>query len=404
MRMAWASLLVLVSLGGCGGTADRVAPGEPAARTDGGRAQYAPESTATADTEMQQPFRDGSIPQGELRGSINGVPVEGFRAFLDDGEFLKLYTGEEPDFEYGTRLLFFTDLEEVAGESRRITEESGFDSWHIHISSQDHDGLDEILMSGYRLDLRMGDESDFTVSATLRLVAEGEYPIQLEGTVPVKTSGIVSHQGVIDRSVDHEDLIAYLAQEHVRQEFAGRDVVFHKPQTWMMQRGGERADRPAEAYYIALFSVDGAAIEARKLQFAKRDEQWAVRNVLPNHAIHAAHRLNPPRRPKPPYIFEPLAAARFESTLYADHGWRRLKEPALFSCGGGQAEGARGYCRIAFGTYQDGDLDSVECDQVTYLFERVDESWRLTETLDRTRSFNPRTNEIEDAPQQPIGC
>lgn len=359
------------------------------------------EEIPTAPTSAK-PTRLADAPAAGLSGTINGVPVEGFRGFLENGSFLSIYTGDDPNFEYGTRLLLFTDLETPAGQQREFDPSMDFGAWHIHVDSKEHEGLSHMAMNGYRMQFETGEESDFTVRAKIDLELDGEFPIRLRGTVDVKTSGLVSRDGVIDLGHDHMDTIEYVAKNYLTERH-GR-LEFRDPQNHMMANATDDAERKQEAYYAALYTDADGELKNSKLQLAKLDGAWRVVEELAPNQIRVAHPINPPHRDRPPYIYDRIAAAEFERTIYAlPDAWRRIKEPSFFSCGGGQRDGSLGFCKVSYGVYTDETLENYDCEQVTYIFEPVDGDWKMS-TLPAGQAIDPRTGEIAERDDPPFGC
>jgi hypothetical protein len=227
--------------------------------------------------------------------------------------------------------------------------------------------------------------------------------------VLIATSGLISKDGVVDLGHDHVDTIAYVGEQYVLSQNPSADIKFEKPQGYMMQHGLSDSNRAKgfiqSAYYSAIYTIDGGPRKISKMQIGKQEGQWQVLSVLPEDQISAAHPLNPPRSDRPPYIYDGPAATEFESTIYASQGgWRSIKEPLSLSCGGGQREGARGFCRVAFGVYENESSNALKCSEVTYLFDLVDGEWKLTETLPADKKFNSRTNAVEDRSGGIWGC
>ena len=399
-------LLTVLLIGGCrfeeSGPQEVTPPGSDAVTPVGEVSQ----NLGSQSSGSQDPF---SISDAPFAGTINGVPVSGFTAFLDDGTFLKIYTGEDPDFEYGTRLLVFTDLTSPENQRVRFDRDNGFQAWHVHFDSKENEHLSHMFAGELLLEFQTGTEKDYRVPASLKIVATGDFPVKLEGFLVMATSGLVSRDGVVDLSHDHKDTVAYVGQQHVMQEHASAKIEFFGPQGQLMQH--ELSDSMQErgfiqkGYYSALYSVEGGPTQIEKMQIGKKDGQWQVIQVLAENQISEAHPMNPLRSDSPPYIYREPAAKEFESTIYAEQGgWRKIKEPLSFSCGGGQRKGDRGFCRVPYGVYQGEAMEEIKCSEVTYLFDQVAGKWHLTETLPAGKKWNFRTNTVEDRKDDIWGC
>lgn len=397
-------LSVLLSLSACSSEGESDSPAGSATSTPSSE-PLANEAVKPVPTQAQTV---APIKEQPLQGTMNGMPVSGFKAFLDDGEFLKIYTGESPDFDYGTRLLLFTDLEHPDNQNIHITKETGFDSWHIHMNSKEHENLDHMVMSDYEMVLQTGDEVDFKVPMKMRLVIEGEFPVRLEGTLTLATSGLKSENGVIDLGHDHMDTIAYVAEQSIKKAFEGKNLQINKPFTLMMQNAISEKKKASGylqyAYYSGRFDVDGQGPYNRKIQLAKQDGKWQVFKVLAEDELNDAHPVNPQGNGRVTSQFSLMAAERFEETIYREQGgWRKVKEPSGLMCGGGQREGDRGFCRVSYGLY-DENMEVDGCREVTYLFDMVDGQWQITETLPHEKTYNFRENKVEDRSKDVWAC
>lgn len=341
-----------------------------------------------------------------LRGTINDVPLEGFKAAWENG-ILTLYTGEDPSFKYGTRLILFSVLEETANQSLDIDTAAQHHSASIHVNSKEHPELEEIIFSPIKLEIQSKGEKDYRVPVSMRLVAGKKLDIHLEGEFEIATSGLVAQEGIVDRSHDHIDTIEYVARRHVESRFPDQAVIFDGKQGQWMQNGGKKSndspDYVQAGGYAAVFRVDDGPRQISKMQLAKREEIWQVVNELGADQLYAAHPLSAPRRNAPPYIFSPLAARHFEQHYYmAEGGWEKLKEPMLFPCGGGQVEGQKGYCEVNYGVYFQGEIKingsyrQVKCTTKTYLFKQQGEEWMIDQVLPAEKKFDRRTQEIID--------
>lgn len=368
-------------------------------------------SKPSAPVDVVQPT---SLPSHPLSGSINNIPLKHLKASWENG-ILTLYTGEEPNFEYGTRLIIFFLMEQPANQVVDIDTARKFQNISIHVNSKDHKELEEIINSPIRVKLKSGAEKDYRVQARMRLVAGKKLDVHIEGVFEIATSGLVAKDNIVDRSHDHLDTIDYVAREYIKSAFAEPMLHFESPQMNWMSNGKEPAangkGEVQAAGYSAMFRVGDKPLQIRKLQLAKKDGLWQVVNELDASQMHAAHALTAPSRNKPPYIFAPIAALHFEKNYYnAEGGWQKIKEPMHFPCGGGQREGQKGYCEVAYGVYYkgkykiNGSYQHTKCTAKTYLFVQKKGEWVIEQILPADKKFDIRKNKIIDRKRDIWGC
>ncbi len=91
----------------------------------------------------------GSMPIAEraLGGTINGIPVEGFKGWLENG-ILTLYTGADPNFEFGTKLVLFFVIDEGANQDVVIDQTARYRTGHVHFASKTHDTISGVVTQG----------------------------------------------------------------------------------------------------------------------------------------------------------------------------------------------------------------------------------------------------------------
>ena len=374
------------------------------------QASTSPKKTTAPVVETQAT----ALPDHPLKGSINNTPLENLKASWENG-ILTLYTGEDPNFNYGTRLVIFFLLEQAANQVRDIDTTKKFQSISIHVNSRDHKELEEIINSPIRVRLESGAEKDYRVQARMHLVAGKKLDVRVDGAFEIATSGLVAKNNKVDRSHDHLDTIEYVAKEYIKSVFPDQPIHFESPQlNWMSNGKQPAASGKGELQaggYSAKFRVDDKPLQIRKLQIAKQDGTWQVVNELAADQMHAAHALTVPVRNQPPYNFNSIAARHFEKHFYnVEGGWKKIKEPMHFPCGGGQSEGQKGYCEVAYGVYFKGDFkvngsyQQVKCTAKTYLFIQKDGKWVIEQILPANKKFDLRKNKIIDRKGDIWGC
>jgi hypothetical protein len=354
------------------------------------------------------------LPDHPLTGSINNIPLENIKASWENG-ILTLYTGEDPNFNYGTRLILFFLLKQPANQARDIDTSKKFQNISIHVNSKEHKELEEIINSPIRVRLESGAEKDFRVQARMHLVAGKKLDVRIDGAFEIATSGLVAKNNVVDRSHDHLDTIEYVAKQYIKSIYPNLVIHFESPQmNWMSSGKEPTANGKGELQaggYSAMFRAADSPIQIKKLQIAKKDGIWQVVNTLSANQMHSAHALTVPSRNKPPYIFSSIAARHFEKHFYnVDGGWQKIKEPMHFPCGGGQREGQKGFCEVAYGRYYKGDYkingsyQHVKCTAKTYLFVQKNGKWVIEQILPADKKFNIRKNKIIDRKGDIWGC
>jgi hypothetical protein len=107
-----------------------------------------------------------------------------------------------------------------------------------------------------------------------------------------------------------------------------------------------------------------------------------------------------------------MALERFERDVYRPAGgFRRIREPTLFSCGGGQREGEMGWCELRYGVApKDRDLRDTnesqlhDCELASYLFERdAAGAFHIARTLGTSERYDRASQRV--VPRElPMGC
>lgn len=229
------------------------------------------------------------------------------------------------------------------------------------------------------------------------------------------TSGLAAKDNAVDLSSDKLDTIKYVGQEYIRSAYPGKTVHFESLKVNWFSSGKKKAingkGEIQAGGHNAKFRVGNGPLQIRKLQLAKKNDKWQVVNELSADQIHEAHPLVVPHRNKPPYIFTTIAAQHFEKHFYTQEGgWKKTKEPLFFPCGGGQREGQKGYCEVAYGIYYKGDykmngsFQHIRCSAKTYLFEQKNGKWVIEKILPANKKVNRRTIEVEDRKGDIWGC
>ncbi len=373
-----------------------------------------PRQVATPEASPPAPDRlasDGSAT-GPVVAHIDGERIEGFRGWYDNG-ILTLYTGRDPNFDYGEKISFWHLPHEPAGQRVRYpAPEGAMQAGQMTYAKHDPAvNLSTQWLKDYAYDLRIGQEKDFLVKVSLEGRAESPVRVQVSGTVGAMTTGIKMVDGVVDRSFDHLDTIQWLTRAWIEERHRPQAIA-ERPDHCMMENAPkEKPSTPrrqvaACSYLYTDYSSDSAIA---KLWFEKQDGQWREVSELQPEQLFRANPIKPPRD-RPPWVLAPIAAQRFQETVYAEQGgFKRIAEPALFPCGGGQREGHAGWCEITYPVYPKdrtlGENDAPSCQVVTYVFARdVEGQWGIAKILGTAQKFNRKTQQVTSRDKIPEHC
>lgn len=347
-----------------------------------------------------------AISEKPLQGSINGVKVSGFKGMITPGKKIKLFTGEDHASEFGTRLVLAPGWESPLMQSLQVSKDDSADFGVIHFESKDHTNINRQIQAGYELWMQTGDALQSQVPMKMRLTLEGDYSVQLEGTVMLEWAEGTVRQKTVNPRMDEIDSIIYLGEQAVIQEFEGKKVEFIRPDALLMQHlAGVLPGQLQYAYMSARFYLEGEGPFIRKMQMAKKDGMWQIHKVLPEEQILMAHPVNQPSEERNTDALAMMAGQRFEESIYkVKGGWTKVKEPVSPFCREGLVEGDITHCRIAYGMFGEDINKDLSCYQVTYLFKKTDGQWQITETLPDDKMYNYKKKKIEDRTAPVSGC
>lgn len=378
---------------------NRSAESRPASATDPG----------PSTPEAKAPARSA---EGPVVAQINGKRVEGFKAWYQNG-ILSLYTGRDPNFDHGQKIGFWHLPQQPDGQRIQYPAPDGeMQAGQLTYARKDASGNPSTeWLEDFQYELQIGTEKDFLVEVTLDARASGPVQLQVSGTVVAMTAGIKMADGVIDRSFDHLDTIQWLTREWIRDRHQPTTIA-ERPDHCMMENAPK--DKPSTprrqvAACSYLYTDEAGEPAIAKLWLEKLDGQWKEVQEIQPEQLFRAHPIKPPRD-RPPYVFSPLAAQRFEEKFYARQGgFKRISEPSLFPCGGGQKEGSAGWCEITYPIYPKdrtlGENDPPFCKVVTYVFEQdAQGAWGISKTLSTAQKFNRKTQQVEPRESVPEHC
>lgn len=344
--------------------------------------------------------------EGPVVAEVNGRWIEGFTGSYSRGT-LTVYTGEDPNIRFGERILFFGLPERPDGQRISYPPRKGAPGGRMAYEKEDPSVSTSMQwLNDSRYELKLGEEVDYKVPVTI-MAAEATDPVvvKVHGTIVARTAGIEMRDGVIDRSFDHLDTIEWITREWIREHHVVKSMA-EWPDTCFTEWADPAARPVAGCSY--LFMGGQGEIEIAKLWLEKLDGSWQVVRALEPSQLLRAHPIKPPPD-RPPAAFETIAALRFENEIYRPAGgFKRIREPFLFNCGGGQVGEQPGYCEVVFaGSKRDRDLasqDAPGCHFVTYLLEQDSKgSWQIAKTFTAAQRYNPSTQEVEPR-TLPKGC
>jgi hypothetical protein len=353
---------------------------------------------------VAEPAASQPSPDGPVMAEVNGRRVEGFAGRYSRG-ILKLYTGEDPDNDYGEAISFWGLPEKPSGQLISYPAREGVVRGD-RMTYAKHDpsvNLSTQWLKDMRYELKLGEERDYKVSVTI-LSAEATDPVALKvrGTVVARTAGIEMKDGVIDPSFDHLDTIQWITREWIREHHEVKSMS-EGPDACFAERQSKKTVDPAARLVAGCsyrFEGPQGKIEIAKVWLEKLDGSWKVVSELEPSKLLRAHPIKPPLD-RAPYLFEGIAALRFEKDIYRPAGGsKRVREPVLFMCGGGQVGEQPGYCEIPFArSKRDRELSAQEatnCHFVTYLLNKDSKgAWEITKALGSEQRYNPFTQKVE---------
>lgn len=350
--------------------------------------------------------KSGDIAERPLSGRIAGIDISGFRATITE-HVLILYTGKNPGFDYGTKVTLFFAIDGATNQDVDIDQSHTRTNVHAHFKSKDHGAIDGVVTDGMKIRIVTGEEKDWRIPAQMRFQSTQPVSASFEGVFEIATSGLVATDGVVDRTHDHLDTVQWVARRHVESAHRGKFVTFDSSRVHWMQRAPKKpskAGRRHAAAYSVVYRVDNGPDRIAKLLLAKDENGWAVDGELAPEQVIAAHPINPPRKNRPPWIFAPRAAAAFERDVYAASGWRKISEPSLPTCGGGQGKAHYGYCELRYKRL-DAKGEDRGCEIATYLFEKdASGEWRVSERLSTAKRFDARGEKVTDRELDKLRC
>lgn len=350
------------------------------------------------DTPPQKP--------GALVLEIEGIALAEVKGWYRYG-VLSLYTGGDPYNDFGQVVRFWSMPDAPNGQILRSPDDPNLRRGR-HMTYEKHNPSvslgSEGLEEGSHYEITLGKEEGYAVPVTINAAADKPVRLRVRGTIAAMTRGIKLIGGAVDRSFDHLDTIEYLTRAWIEKQYGATELSAVADYCMMTNapRDPTRSNTPQVAACSFLFRGAKGALGVGKLWLEKRDGSWLEVGAVKPDQLLRAHPIHP-ARPEPPDLFEPMALERFERDVYrAAGGFRRITEPALFSCGGGQREGEMGWCEIPYDVApKDRDLRDVTgpqfdtCQRASYLFERdAAGGFHITRTLGTSERFDRASQRV----------
>jgi len=316
---------------------------------------------------------------------INGTKYSDFKGVLEDG-ILTLYRGKDPTWEYDQNVKFWSIPNEFNG--KEISFSSVKNPYQNAQMSYDKKApsvnISMEWLKEFSYKIKFGKEKDFKVPITIEGYVSSPIKIRIQGMVIASTAGIKMNSGVIDKSFDHLDSIQWMAKDWIRSNTKSK-YIFEKPDACFMEHVSKNSKKPRRQVAACSFqySNDSPGIQIAKLWFEKINNEWQVINRLESNSLFASSPIKPPFSNKPPYNYKNIAAIEFENKVYKPGGsYKRIAEPVLWPCGGGQIGDQPGWCELSYKVYKKDrvkeDSQEFECKYITYIFEKDQKGgWRI---------------------------
>jgi len=341
-----------------------------------------------------------SSDQGSLSVQMDGTTFHDFKGFFENG-ILTLYRGDDPTWNYDRKISFWhmpSDYDEktVTYPDLKKTFQNGQMSYDKKDPSVN---MNIVWLKKFEYALKFGKEADYKIPVTINSSVTSPNNIIIKGKIFVATAGIKMKDGVIDRSFDHLDSIKWLTKDWIKKNKAAHSIQ-DKAETCFMENASKNQKKmknPRRQVAACSFRFADKRNQGQiaKIWLEKINNQWQVAKAIKEEQIFSAHPIKPPFRNSAPYVFDMLSAVEFENTIYQPKGgYKRVAEPSLWPCGGGQVGDQPGWCELPYKVYKsDKDFD---CHYVTYIFNKNKKGeWVITQTLGSDQKYDHRKQLIK---------
>lgn len=333
---------------------------------------------------------------------INGTNYSDFKGMLEGG-ILTLYRGTNPNWDYDQNVKFWSMPNDFEGKTFSFPDVNNpYLNRNMSYDKKDPSvNLSMKWLKEFSYKIKFGKEKDFKIPITIDALVSSPQKIRIQGMIIASTAGIKMNSGVIDRSFDHIDSIQWMTKEWIRNNTKSK-YIFKRPDACFMEgaaKNSEKARRQVAACSFQ-YSDESTKVKIVKLWFEKVKNEWQVIKRVKSKSLFTSSPIKPPFNNKPPYIYKVIAAKEFESKIYKPGGaYKRIAEPTIWPCGGGQMAGQSGWCEIRYQVHkQDRDKENdqeVECKYITYIFDKNQKGkWHISKTLDNNMKYDHRKQQI----------
>lgn len=211
--------------------------------------------------------------QGEpLSGRIHGRTFHYDRVALIDGVLTASQgDGFLPDLE--VRVLIGWKPEDITERQSLLVNPSDSNPPVVHVSWKP-DGKDfpetRIFKGGYRMELALVPLDAGQLSGSLVLVVPDSYKSYLSGDFTAYTNHLRYRNGSVDLYFDHEDTLAYVAQQYLRTQFPEGALKSVTPRQVILRRA------ESSGQVTARVLLTNGAEEERFVRLEKSDVGWSV--------------------------------------------------------------------------------------------------------------------------------
>ncbi len=207
-----------------------------------------------------------------LTGRLHGETFRYDRVALIDG-VMTLSQGEGFLADLEVRILLGWNPEDITERRTLIVGPSDEDGPVVHLSwkpeNQDYPET-RIFDGGYRMELALAPLDTGQLSGSLVLVMPDSFKSYLAGDFTAHTNHLRYRNGQVDLYFDHEDTLAYVAEEFLRTQFPEGAVSTIEARHVTLRRTENSGQ------VMAVVELSNGAVQERTVRLEKSDVGWAV--------------------------------------------------------------------------------------------------------------------------------
>ena len=207
-----------------------------------------------------------------LTGRLHGEPFRYDRVALIDG-VLTLSQGEGFLADLEVRVLLGWNPEDITERKTLIVGPSDEGAPVVHLSWKPQ-GKDypetRIFEGGYRMELALAPLDTGQLSGSIVLVMPDSFKSYLSGNFTAHTNHLRYRNGEVDLYFDHEDSLAYVAEEFLKTQFP-QGALLHVQTKHATLHRAEKV-----GLVIATVELSNGEVQERKIRLEKADVGWAV--------------------------------------------------------------------------------------------------------------------------------